>query len=119
MEQLEFKAGGDNKEYKVETICDSAVYGRELETGHLSGLYYLAIWKGYLKDKNTWESASAMQDLRKLVSAFHKDCPNKPTATSLLMDSAPPIAQCTVPPNINGKQKHGQLIGNMRKKVKH
>ena len=40
-EQLEFEAGGNNEEYKVEDICDSAVYARELEAGHLPGLYYL------------------------------------------------------------------------------
>ena len=40
-EQLEFEAGGNNEEYKVEGICDSAVYARELEAGYLLGLYYL------------------------------------------------------------------------------
>ena len=39
--QLEFEAGSNNEEYKVESICDSAIYARELETGHLVGLYYL------------------------------------------------------------------------------
>ena len=41
MEQLEFKAGSNNKEYKIESICNSAVYARKLEAGHLSGFYYL------------------------------------------------------------------------------
>ena len=41
VEQLEFKAGGNNEEYEVEGICDSAVYARESEAGHLLGLYYL------------------------------------------------------------------------------
>ena len=40
-EQLEFEASGNNKEYKVEGICDSAVYIRKSEAGHLPGLYYL------------------------------------------------------------------------------
>ena len=40
-EQLEFEADGDNKEYKVEGIYNSAVYARESEAGHLPGLYYL------------------------------------------------------------------------------
>ena len=30
-----------NKEYKMETIWDSAVYANKLELGHLPGLYYL------------------------------------------------------------------------------
>ena len=46
-EKLEFKAGGDNEEYEVEGICNSAVYARELEAGHLPGLYYLVLWKIY------------------------------------------------------------------------
>ena len=52
-EQLEFEAGGDNEEYEVEGICDSAVYARESETGYLPGLYYLVSWKGYPEDENT------------------------------------------------------------------
>ena len=38
--QMEFDAG-DNEEYEVEAIWDSAVYARESESGHLLGLYYL------------------------------------------------------------------------------
>ena len=56
-EQLEFKVGGNNKEYEVESIRNSAVYARELEAGHLPGFYYLVSWKSYPKDKNTWEPA--------------------------------------------------------------
>ena len=57
--QLEFKAGND-KEYKVEGIRDSAVYSMELEAGHLSGLYYLVNWKGYPEEECMWEPASAI-----------------------------------------------------------
>ena len=40
--QMEFDAGDDESgEYEVEAIRDSAVYARELESGHLPGLYYL------------------------------------------------------------------------------
>ena len=38
VEQLEFKAGGNNEEYKIEGICNSVVYARELKTDHLPGL---------------------------------------------------------------------------------
>ena len=48
----EFKPG-DDKEYKVEAIWDSAVYARESESGHLPGFYYLVSWKRYLKEENT------------------------------------------------------------------
>ena len=104
-EQLEFEAGGDNEEYEVEGICNSVVYAKESEAGHLPGLYYLVSWKDYLEDESTWEPASAVQHLRKLVSTFHKDYPDKPTATSPLIDLALPMAKRTAPPNVNGKQK--------------
>ena len=50
--QLEFEAG-DNKEYEVNGIWDSAVYAKESITGQLPGLYYLVSWKGYPEEKNT------------------------------------------------------------------
>ena len=58
--ELELKAGSDNEEYKIEDICNSVVYARESEASHLSGLYYQVSWKGYSKDKSTWELASAI-----------------------------------------------------------
>ena len=38
---MKLNAGDNSKEYKVETIRDSAVYARESESGHLLGFYYL------------------------------------------------------------------------------
>ena len=58
---FEFEAG-DNKEYEVDGIRDSAVYARE-SAGQLLGLYYLVLWKGYPEEENTWEPASAIQHL--------------------------------------------------------
>ena len=55
--QLEFEAGNNNEKYKVEGICDSTVYTRELEAGHLPGLYYLVSWKNYFENKSTWKPA--------------------------------------------------------------
>ena len=45
---------GDNEssEYKMEAICNSAVYAKESESGYILGLYYLGFWKSYLKEKN-------------------------------------------------------------------
>ena len=69
--QMEFDTG-DNEEYEVEAIWDSAVYARESESGHLSGLYYLVSWKEYLEEENTWEPGSfsgpAPQNAYQLVS---------------------------------------------------
>ena len=109
--QLDFKAG-DDKEYEMEEIRDSAVYPMELEAGHLPGLYYLVNWKSYLEEESTWEPASAVQHLRKLLSKFHRKNPTKSTATSPPVDSAPPIARPTVKPIGTTKQKRGRPAKN-------
>ena len=102
---------GDSQKYEVEAICDSAVYTRESE-GHLPGLYYLVSWKGYPEEENTWEPASAIQHLRRLVTIFYRDHPDKPTATSPPIDSAPSMARPTVKPRAGApstKRKRGRL----------
>ena len=52
MEKLEFETSGNNKEYKVESISDNAIYTKELEVGHLLGFYYLVLQKSYAEDEN-------------------------------------------------------------------
>ena len=49
--QLELKAD-DNAKYKIETIWNYAIYAKKLKAGHLLKLYYLILWKGYLKKEN-------------------------------------------------------------------
>ncbi len=44
---------GDNKEYEVKAIIDSAVYGQQAND-QMSSLYYLVLWKGYPEEENTW-----------------------------------------------------------------
>ena len=58
---FEFKAGND-KEYEVDGIWDSAVYARE-SAGQLLELYNLVLWKGYPEEGNTWKPVSAIQYL--------------------------------------------------------
>ena len=117
-ENVELDAGDKNGEYEVEAIWDSEVYARESESGHLPGLYSLVSWKGYPKEENTWELASAVQNLRKLISLFHKDHPDKPTATSPAIDTAPLMARPTVKPAEPPKQKQGQLANSTNKRAK-
>ena len=114
----ELDAGNDSGEYKVEAIRDSAVYARESESGHLPGLYYLVSWKGYPEEENTWEPASAVQHLRKLISSFHKNHPDKPTATSPAIDTAPPMARPTVKLIEPLKRKRGRPTRRAKKRAK-
>ena len=113
---MEFDTG-DNKsrEYNMEVIRDSAVYIRELESGHLLGLYYLVLWKRYLKEENTWEPASAVQHFRKLISSFHKDHPNKPNVTFPTINIALPMARLIVKPTEPLKQKREWSANNTNK----
>ena len=116
----ELDTGDVSKEYKVEAIWNSAVYAMELESGHLPGPYYLVAWRGYSKEENTWEPVLAVQHPRKLISSFHKDHPEKPTATFLPVDSAPPIARPTVKPTAKSttKRKRGQPPNSANKRAK-
>ena len=111
----EFDAG-DNKEYEVEAIMDSTVYAKKAE-GYLPGLYYLVSWKGYPEEESTWEPSSAVMHLRKMISAFHKDHPEKPTATSPPTDSAPPMAKPSVKPPVkpSTKRKRDRPIGSTKR----
>ncbi len=108
---LQFENDGNGKKYKVEAICDSVIYAKELDSGHhLPGLYYLVSWKSYLEEKNTWEPATAVLHLCKIISTSYLDHSEKPTVTSLLIDSAPPIVRPTVKfrAEASSKQKQGR-----------
>ena len=116
--QMEFDTGDDESgEYKVEAIRDSTLYARESESSHLPGLYYLVSWKGYLEEKNTWEPASMVQQLKKLISLFHKDHPDKLTATSPAIDTVLPMARPTVKPTGPPKQKRGRPANSTNKQA--
>ena len=118
-EPLKFKTSSNNEEYKVESICNSAIHAKELEAGQLSGLYYLVSRKNYPKDENTWEPTSIVQYLWKLVSIFYKNHSNKPTATSLPIDFAPQMVKHTTSLNVNSNWKPDSPISSLQKKVKH
>ena len=109
----EFEAG-NNKEYKVEIIIDSAVYSQQANSNQIPGLYYLILWKGYPKKKNNWELSSVVIHLWKLISIFHKKYPKKLTVTSSPLDSAPLIARPTVPKELKQKRGHGSKKTNKR-----
>ena len=102
----------------MEAIWDSKVYAKESESGHLPVFYSLVSWKEYPEEENTWEPASAVQHLRKLISSFHKDHPDKPTATSPAIDNAPPMARPTVKPAEPPKRKRGRPANSTNKRAK-
>ena len=104
--QLDFKfEAGNNKKYEVDGIWDSAVYAKDSATRMMPGLYYLVSWKGYPEEENIWEPALAIQHLQKLVTAYHKDNPEKPTVTSDPVDMAPPMARSSAPPRPTAKKR--------------
>ena len=86
---------GNNKEYEFEAIIDSAVYVKEAKE-HLPGLYYLVSWKSYQEEESTWESSFTVMHLWKMISTFHKDYSEKPSATFHLFNSALPMAKLSV-----------------------
>ena len=108
----EFDAG-NNKEYEVEAIIDSAVYAKKAER-HLLGLYYLIFCKNYPKEENTWKPSSAVMHLCKMISIFYKDYPEKPTGTSPLLDPALPMAKPSVKSPVKPfvKRKQGRPISS-------
>ena len=112
--ELEFEVG-DNKEYEVKAIIDSAVYDQYANNSNqIPGLYYLVLWKSYLKEENTWEHSSAVIYLRKLINTFHKKHLKKPTAISPPLDSTPPMARQTV--SKEPKQKRGHPSKRVNKR---
>ena len=86
----------------MKTIWDSAIYAKESKSGHLPGVYNLVSRKRYPEEKNTWELASAIQHLKKLITVFNKDHPDKSTATSFAIDTVSlmvrPIVRSAVKP---------------------
>ena len=84
----------NNKEYKGEAIQDSVVYAQEANR-QLLKLYYLVVWKDYLDKENTWKSFLVVMHFRKIVSTFHKDYLEKPTAILAHLDFTLPMTKPT------------------------
>ena len=62
----------------------------------------------YPEEENTWKPVLVVQQLRKLISLFHKDYLEKPTATFSQINSTPamarPIVKLTAKSTIKQKQ---------------
>ncbi len=112
-EDVEFEFGG-NKEYEVEVIINSAVYGQQVNSYQILDFYYLVSWKGYPKEENIWEPSSVVIHLQKLINTFHKEHPEKLIATSLPLDSAPLMARLMVLKKPKQKYGHPSKGANKR-----
>lgn len=71
---------GDGRQWIVESILDSKVFkpgeiGVENGPG---GLYYLVHWRDEPDSENTWEPATQIRHLKKVVREFHNANPDKP-----------------------------------------
>ena len=100
---FEFEAGNDEK-YEFDGIWDNAIYAKESTTGQLPGLYYLVLWKGYPEKENTWEPVLTIQHIQRLTNTYHKNNPERPTAISLPVNTALPMARRMAAPT----KKHGR-----------
>lgn len=102
----------NSKEYEIKTICDNDICTKRSDNNyHLPGIYYLVLWKEYLKEKNTWELALDIQYFWRFVITFHKKHFEKLTAIFLLIDFALLIAKPIVKlRNRVIKQKYNQPI---------
>lgn len=88
----------NSEEYKVEAIWDSGVYAKESDSGHLSGFYYLVLWKSYPEEENIWEPTLMVLHLHKIINTFHHDYTDQLTATSPPIESATTMAIPTAKP---------------------
>ncbi len=94
---LEFKAG-DNKEYEFETLIDSAIYGQQAnDNDQILSLYYFVLEKSYPEEKNTSVHSLTVIHLRKLISTFYKEHPEKSIVISLPLYFIPLMASLSVP----------------------
>lgn len=48
---MQFNTNNNNRKYKVEIISNSTIYVIK-SNGYLRELYYLVLWKDYLKEEN-------------------------------------------------------------------
>ncbi len=61
------------------------MYGKE-ENNQILGLYYLILWKSYLKKESTWKLSTTVMHLRKLINTYHKEHLEKLIMISLALD---------------------------------
>ena len=108
----------NNKKYNIESIWDNAVYTKN-SVKQLLILYYLILWKNYLKKENIWEPALAIQHFQKLTTAYYKNNLKKLIIIYLSVDMSLPITRLTALFKPIGKliidifikQKYNKLVG--------
>lgn len=103
----------------VKGIYDSVVYARESKNHYLPDFYYLVLWNDYFEEKNIWKLASVKQYLRKMISTFHKNYPDKLSITSSPIN-IPALMFKPIIKLVALKQKYSQptKLNNKRKKIR-
>lgn len=101
----------NSKECKVEIICNSEVYAKKTDSGHILNFYYFISWNSYLKEENTWELALTIYYFYRLVTSFYHDYLKKLIITLSPIDFALLMARPIVKSRVkilNIKQKDDQ-----------
>ena len=76
---LDIEVNEEGREYVAEAVRDSCVFKEgEMDEKSPTGLYYLVHWKDLPESENTWEPASQIRHLKKVVREFHSANPDKP-----------------------------------------
>lgn len=91
-----FKNNGDSEKYRVEAICDSAVYLREKKLP--TRLLLFCLLEGLSRKRKHMELALAVLHLCKLIRYCYFDHSDKLKAISLPMNSAPLLPRPIVKP---------------------
>ena len=79
---------------------------REIQNRAIYQVSTIWFYRREIRRKYTWESASVVQDLRKLIRLFYKDHLDTPTATFPAINTTSLMARPTV--KLPAKQKRGQ-----------
>ena len=123
VKQMEFDASDDESgEYEVEAIWDSAVYERESKSGYLPGSLLSGLIEKISRGRKYLETSFNGPSTQKAYQLVPQNHPDKPTATFLAIDTAPPMAKSTIRPPVKSsklpKQKQRQLANSTNKWAK-
>lgn len=89
----------NSKEYTVKVISNSKIYVKKSYNIDLASFYNLVLRKSYYQDENTFMLTLTIQHLLRLDTNFHKEYPEKQTATLPLINYASLISRLIIKPS--------------------